>query len=138
MIIRSQVAHVKAERDILAEAELEWVTKLYYSFQDKENLYFILEYIPGGDLMTLLIKKGIFKEPLAMFYIAELVVAIESLHKMGFIHRYCCIHAIHAQLLLHSVFLLICFPSQIVQNIPDFAIYFSLDTLQSLYLCKII
>lgn len=87
VIRRNQVAHVKAERDILAEAELEWVTKLYYSFQDKENLYFIMEYIPGGDLMALLIKKGIFEEPLAVFYIAELVLAIESVHKMGFIHR---------------------------------------------------
>lgn len=87
VIRRNQVAHVKAERDMLAEAELEWVTKLYYSFQDKENLYFIMEYIPGGDLMALLIKKGIFEEPLAKFYIAELVLAIESVHKMGFIHR---------------------------------------------------
>ncbi|XP_067946871.1 serine/threonine-protein kinase LATS1-like isoform X4 [Watersipora subatra] len=87
VVRRNQVAHVKAERDMLAEAELEWVTKLFYSFQDKENLYFIMEYIPGGDLMALLIKMGIFEEPLARFYIAELVLAIESVHKMGFIHR---------------------------------------------------
>ena len=84
---RNQVAHVKAERDILAEADNEWVVKLYYSFQDKDNLYFVMEYIPGGDLMSLLIKLGIFEEPLACFYIAELVLAIESVHKMGFIHR---------------------------------------------------
>ena len=84
---RNQVAHVKAERDILAEADNEWVVKLYYSFQDKSNLYFVMEYIPGGDLMNLLIKLGIFEEPLACFYIAELVLAIESVHKMGFIHR---------------------------------------------------
>ncbi|EAT33905.1 AAEL013826-PA, partial [Aedes aegypti] len=84
---RNQVAHVKAERDILAEADNEWVVKLYYSFQDKDNLYFVMDYIPGGDLMSLLIKKGIFEEDLARFYIAELTVAIESVHKMGFIHR---------------------------------------------------
>jgi len=84
---RNQVAHVKAERDILAEAECEWVVKLYYSFQDRDNLYFVMEYIPGGDLMSLLIKFGIFNEPLARFYISELVMAIESVHKMGFIHR---------------------------------------------------
>ena len=84
---RNQVAHVKAERDILAEADNEWVVKLYYSFQDKHNLYFVMEYIPGGDLMNLLIKLGIFEEPLACFYIAELVLAIESVHRMGFIHR---------------------------------------------------
>ncbi|KAK3602877.1 hypothetical protein CHS0354_018736 [Potamilus streckersoni] len=84
---RNQVAHVKAERDILAEADNEWVVKLYYSFQDQENLYFVMDYVPGGDLMGLLIKFGIFEENLARFYIAELVLAIESVHKMGFIHR---------------------------------------------------
>ncbi|XP_023223649.1 serine/threonine-protein kinase LATS1-like [Centruroides sculpturatus] len=84
---RNQAAHVKAERDILAEADNEWVVKLYYSFQDKDNLYFVMDYIPGGDLMSLLIKFGIFQESLARFYITELVVAIESVHKMGFIHR---------------------------------------------------
>ncbi|XP_078038122.1 serine/threonine-protein kinase warts [Augochlora pura] len=84
---RNQVAHVKAERDILAEADNEWVVKLYYSFQDKDNLYFVMDYIPGGDLMSLLIKFGIFKESLARFYIAELTCAVESVHKMGFIHR---------------------------------------------------
>ncbi|XP_050293114.1 serine/threonine-protein kinase Warts isoform X2 [Anthonomus grandis grandis] len=84
---RNQVAHVKAERDILAEADNEWVVKLYYSFQDSDVLYFVMDYIPGGDLMSLLIKKGIFPESLARFYIAELTCAVESVHRMGFIHR---------------------------------------------------
>ncbi|KAH8267756.1 hypothetical protein KR026_004935 [Drosophila bipectinata] len=84
---RNQVAHVKAERDILAEADNCWVVKLYYSFQDKDNLYFVMDYIPGGDLMSLLIKLGIFEEELARFYIAEVTCAVDSVHKMGFIHR---------------------------------------------------
>lgn len=84
---RNQVAHVKAERDILAEADNGWVVKLYYSFQDRDNLYFVMDYIPGGDMMSLLIKLGIFSEDLARFYIAELTLAVESVHKMGFIHR---------------------------------------------------
>ncbi|KAH8381764.1 hypothetical protein KR009_000030 [Drosophila setifemur] len=84
---RNQVAHVKAERDILAEADNNWVVKLYYSFQDKDNLYFVMDYIPGGDLMSLLIKLGIFEEELARFYIAEVTCAVDSVHKMGFIHR---------------------------------------------------
>uniref|UniRef100_A0A3P9MIE7 non-specific serine/threonine protein kinase n=1 Tax=Oryzias latipes TaxID=8090 RepID=A0A3P9MIE7_ORYLA len=87
VLLRNQVAHVKAERDILAEADNEWVVRLYYSFQDKDNLYFVMEYIPGGDMMSLLIRLGIFKEDLAQFYIAELTCAVESVHKMGFIHR---------------------------------------------------
>jgi serine/threonine protein kinase len=84
---RNQAAHVKAERDILAEADNEWVVKLYYSFQDDENLYFVMDYVPGGDLMNLLIKLNVFDENLARFYIGELTCAIESVHNLGFIHR---------------------------------------------------
>uniref|UniRef100_A0A7N6FIG1 non-specific serine/threonine protein kinase n=1 Tax=Anabas testudineus TaxID=64144 RepID=A0A7N6FIG1_ANATE len=84
---RNQVAHVKAERDILAEADNEWVVRLYYSFQDRDSLYFVMDYIPGGDMMSLLIRMGVFPELLARFYVAELTLAIESVHKMGFIHR---------------------------------------------------
>ncbi|XP_076819418.1 uncharacterized protein LOC143465134 isoform X1 [Clavelina lepadiformis] len=84
---RNQVAHVKAERDILAEADNDWVVRLYYTFQDKENLYFVMDFIPGGDMMSLLIKKEIFDFSLAQFYTAELTLALESVHKMGFIHR---------------------------------------------------
>ena len=87
VLLRNQVAHVKAERDILAEADNEWVVRLYYSYQDKDNLYFVMDYIPGGDMMSLLIRMGIFPENLARFYIAELTCAVESVHKMGFIHR---------------------------------------------------
>merc|ERR1719361_271863 len=84
---RNQVAHVKAERDILAEADNEWVVKLYYSFQDRDNLYFVMEYVPGGDLMSKLIRDQLFDEDLARFYIAELTCAVEEVHKLGFIHR---------------------------------------------------
>ncbi|OQV15399.1 Serine/threonine-protein kinase LATS1 [Hypsibius exemplaris] len=83
-------AHVRAERDILAEAShsnIPWLVKLFYSFQDDLNLYFVMEYVPGGDLMTVLQIKGLFEEPLARFYTAELVCAIASVHAMKFIHR---------------------------------------------------
>lgn len=65
VIQKQQAAHVKAERDILAEANSPWIVKLYFSFQDAQNLYFIMEYVPGGDMMQLLINKGIFSERLA-------------------------------------------------------------------------
>eukprot|EP01137_Pigoraptor_chileana_P033686 Opistho-2@24962 len=84
---RNQIAHVKAERDILAEADNEWVVKLFYSFQDSEKLYFVMEYVPGGDMMTMLIRMGTFPEAMCRFYIAELTLAIDSVHKMGFSHR---------------------------------------------------
>eukprot|EP00116_Pleurobrachia_bachei_P005083 sb/3465345/ len=84
---RNQTAHVKAERDILSEADNEWVVKLHFSFQDKVNLYFVMEYVSGGDFMNLLIKSGRIPEWASRFYIAELVCAVESVHKLGFIHR---------------------------------------------------
>lgn len=76
---RNQVAHVKAERDILAEADNEWVVKLYYSFQDKDNLYFVMDYIPGGDLMSLLIKLGVFEEPLARYVFVAVLMKVALL-----------------------------------------------------------
>ncbi|KAH7728783.1 Protein WTS-1 [Aphelenchoides avenae] len=87
VIQKQQAAHVKAERDILAEANSVWIVRLYFSFQDAQNLYFIMEYVPGGDMMQLLINKGIFSERLARFYMAELTCALEYVHGLGFIHR---------------------------------------------------
>ena len=43
MLEKEQVAHVRAERDILVEADHQWVVKMYYSFQDPINLYLIME-----------------------------------------------------------------------------------------------
>ncbi|KAG5456174.1 MAG: Ndr Ser/Thr kinase-like protein, partial [Olpidium bornovanus] len=62
MIKRDQLAHVKAERDVLAESNSPWVVQLFYSFQDSNYLYLIMEFLPGGDLMTMLIKYDTFSE----------------------------------------------------------------------------
>lgn len=48
MLEREQVAHVRAERDVLVEADHQWVVKMYYSFQDPVNLYLVMEFLPGG------------------------------------------------------------------------------------------
>lgn len=62
--------------------------KLYYSFQDAEYLYLIMEYLPGGDVMTLLMREETLTETVARFYIAQSVLAIESIHKHNYIHRF--------------------------------------------------
>ncbi|XP_055343238.1 serine/threonine-protein kinase tricornered-like [Paramacrobiotus metropolitanus] len=87
MLEREQIAHVRAERDVLVEADHQWVVKMYYSFQDPVNLYLVMEFLPGGDLMTLLMKKDILSEEVTQFYMAEAALAIDSIHKLGFIHR---------------------------------------------------
>lgn len=74
-----QMAHVKAERDVLAESsKTPWVVQLFYSFQDAVHLYLIMEFIPGGDLMGLLMKQDKFNEGTTMFYVAECAAAIHE------------------------------------------------------------
>ncbi|KAA1466393.1 AGC/NDR protein kinase [Dentipellis sp. KUC8613] len=87
MLKKEQLAHVRAERDVLAESNSPWVVQLYYSFQDPTTLYLIMEFLPGGDLMTMLIKYDTFSEDVTRFYMAECVLAIEAVHSLGFIHR---------------------------------------------------
>ncbi|KAK3016827.1 hypothetical protein RJ639_006366 [Escallonia herrerae] len=87
MLSRGQVEHVRAERNLLAEVASHFIVKLYYSFQDAEYLYLIMEYLPGGDMMTLLIREETLTETVARFYIAQSVLALESIHKHNYIHR---------------------------------------------------
>ncbi|CAN4091576.1 unnamed protein product [Withania somnifera] len=87
MLRRGQVEHVKAERNLLAEVDSNCIVKLYCSFQDDEFLYLIMEYLPGGDMMTLLMRKDTLTEDEARFYVAETVLAIESIHIHNYIHR---------------------------------------------------
>lgn len=87
MIKKDQLAHVRAERDVLAESDSKWVVQLYFSFQDALNLYLIMEFLPGGDLMTMLIKYDIFPEDVTRFYMAQCILALEDVHRLGFIHR---------------------------------------------------
>ncbi|KAL8926476.1 MAG: hypothetical protein Q9172_001779 [Xanthocarpia lactea] len=87
MFKKDQLAHVRAERDILAESDSPWVVQLHTTFQDPTYLYMLMEFLPGGDLMTMLIKYEIFSEDITRFYMAEIVLAIEAVHKLGYVHR---------------------------------------------------
>ncbi|KAK9061785.1 hypothetical protein SSX86_018968 [Deinandra increscens subsp. villosa] len=87
MLRRGQVEHVRAERNLLAEVDNNCIVKLYCSFQDNEYLYLIMEYQPGGDMMTLLMRKDTLTDEEAKFYVAETVLAIESIHKHNYVHR---------------------------------------------------
>lgn len=61
--------------------------QLYYSFQDPLYLYLIMEFLPGGDLMTMLMKYDVFSEDVTRFYMAEAALAIDAVHALGYIHR---------------------------------------------------
>jgi len=87
MVKKNQVAHIRAERDVLALADNPWVVKLHFSFQDEFNLYLVMEFLQGGDLMTVLMDKDILSEEATRFYIAEIALAIMSVHKLNYVHR---------------------------------------------------
>lgn len=84
---KNQVLHVREEQMVLSEANNPWIVDLKFSFQDENFLYLVMEFLPGGDLMSLLMTKDILTEEESRFYAAELVLAIESVHKLNCIHR---------------------------------------------------
>ena len=86
---KSLIEQTKTERAILESVNRHpFVVKLYYAFQDNEKLYLILEYAQGGELFHHLSKEGMFTEDVASFYMAELVLALEHLHRtVGVIYR---------------------------------------------------
>lgn len=87
MFDKREIFHVKAEKEVLSEFKNEWIVNLKATFQDEENLYFIMEFLEGGDLMNLLMLKDIITEDEAAFYIAETLLALETIHKKNIIHR---------------------------------------------------
>lgn len=89
MIAKNQITNVKAERMILMkQAESPFVAKLYFTFQSKENLYLVMEYLNGGDCAALIKSLGSLPEEWAKNYIAEVVLGLEYLHQQGVVHRY--------------------------------------------------
>ena len=88
IIRNSQIFHIKIERDILSmNSDNIWQTKLFYSFIEGDYLYYIIEHCPGGDLLSYFDMKDYLTEEEARFYIAEIILGVESLHKNKCIHR---------------------------------------------------
>ena len=87
IVLKNQVIHILNEQFFMSRAKSPWIVELKESFQEDDYLYLVMEYLPGGDLMNLLIKKDILTENEARFYLSELILAIESIHKLDCIHR---------------------------------------------------
>ncbi|KAG9553867.1 kinase-like protein, partial [Aureobasidium melanogenum] len=88
MIRTSQEGHLRGERDFLVKSEgSQWVVPLIASFQDNTNLYLVMEFMIGGDFLQYLCRHDILSEEDTRFYMAEMVLAIEETHRLGWIHR---------------------------------------------------
>uniref|UniRef100_A0A673AAE6 non-specific serine/threonine protein kinase n=1 Tax=Sphaeramia orbicularis TaxID=375764 RepID=A0A673AAE6_9TELE len=88
MLKRAETACFREERDVLVKGDSQWITNLHYAFQDDNYLYLVMDYYVGGDLLTLLSKfEDRLPEDMAKFYVAEMVLAIYSIHQQHYIHR---------------------------------------------------
>lgn len=77
-----QIDHVRHERAILADvAGHPFITNLRATFADRDSLYMVLDYVPGGELFSYLRKFRRFDEPTARFYAAEIVLVLQYLHE---------------------------------------------------------
>ncbi|KAK0158161.1 hypothetical protein PV328_009199 [Microctonus aethiopoides] len=86
MIKRSDSAFFWEERDIMAHANSQWIVQLHFAFQDHKYLYMVMDYMPGGDVISLMGNYDV-PEKWAKFYCAEVVLALDAIHLMGFVHR---------------------------------------------------
>lgn len=89
MLKRNKVKRVLTEREILATADHPFIVTLYWSFQGHDSLYFIMDYCAGGEFFRMLQKQPgkCLQEDHVRFYAAEVLLALEYLHMMGFIYR---------------------------------------------------
>ncbi|KAK5859217.1 hypothetical protein PBY51_003299 [Eleginops maclovinus] len=88
MLRRGETACYQEEREVLLRGDRCWITELHYAFQDDNYLYLVMDYYVGGDLLTLLSKFGDrIPEDMAQFYLAEMIMAIDSIHRLGYVHR---------------------------------------------------
>lgn len=87
LMLRNQVDQVFAERDILTMADNPFVVSFYGSFETRQYLCMLMEYVEGGDCAALLKSAGTLPVELARLYVAETILAIEYLHSYGIVHR---------------------------------------------------
>ncbi|CAH0724814.1 unnamed protein product, partial [Brenthis ino] len=87
MINKNMVAQVVTERNALALSRSPFCVHLFYSLQSASSIYLVMEYMVGGDLKSLLGVYGFLEEAMAVFYVAEVTLALEYLHKHNIVHR---------------------------------------------------
>ncbi|XP_015672959.1 citron Rho-interacting kinase isoform X2 [Protobothrops mucrosquamatus] len=87
-LLEKEQVFFEEERNILSQNASPWIPRLHYAFQDKKNLYLVMDYEPGGELLSFLNRyEDQLEESTTQFYLAELVLAIHSIHQIGYVHR---------------------------------------------------
>ena len=81
------VDSIRTERDIMTKIRHPFVVTMHCSFQTREKLFIIMDFLAGGELFLRIGREGIFLEKQAAFYLAEIVLALDHLHTHGILHR---------------------------------------------------
>ena len=84
---KNEQEHTKTERKLLAQVNCPFIVKLHYAFQDSQNLFLVSDFIQGGDLFFHIRREKFFPNEKAKFYIAEIILVIDYLHKKNMIYR---------------------------------------------------
>lgn len=84
---KNQLDSLKKEQQVFGVVNGDYVVKAIFSFIHETFLCIVMEYMRGGDLGSLLEESGCFEEDTARFYIAEIILALESLHTLDIVHR---------------------------------------------------
>jgi len=87
IIEREEIEHTRTERSVLTQIDHPFLVKLHYSFQSKTNLFFVMDFINGGELFQHLVTEGSFSIPRTRFYAAQIGSGIAYLHSQGIIYR---------------------------------------------------
>ena len=87
MVAKNQASNVKSERTILTQLDSPYVVKLFSTFQSKNHIYLVMEYLNGGDCAALLKSMGQLDEDWAKQYITEMVEGLSFLHERDIVHR---------------------------------------------------
>lgn len=84
---QNMIKYAIAERNILTLAHHPFIVNMEHAFQTPERLFLVMEYCPGGDLGMKLARDGKIPEDMAKIYCAEILLALEYLHKLGIVYR---------------------------------------------------
>ena len=88
VVARNQVDHTRSERSVLERMRhIPFIVHVHWAFQTPDNLFLVLDYVPGGELFFHLKEHGRFAENAVQFYAAQMVLALEQIHRMGVIYR---------------------------------------------------
>ena len=87
IIDKKSIKSIKSELELLSNMESPYIVNMHFAFQDKENLYLIMDYLSGGDLRFHISRHKKFSEEQTRFFICGIILSLEYIHSKNIIHR---------------------------------------------------